>query len=101
VGAVDGPEARVLGVPGVLGEQLRGELARGLALARAGGAVEEVGVSGRVPEGGAEDGLGVGVRFELDALILGVRQAVTASRPSARLSSREERLLVCGRCAAA
>ena len=58
------PRLRVLGVGRVAGEQLGGERARGLALARAGRPVEQVGVRGAAAEGGAEDGGGVRVCLE-------------------------------------
>ena len=55
---------RVLRVGRLAGEQLGGELARRLALARAGRAVEQVGVRRAAAEGGAEDGGGVRVGLE-------------------------------------
>jgi hypothetical protein len=46
------------------GEELGGEAARGVALAGARGAVEQVRVRGPALEGGAEDGGGVRVSVE-------------------------------------
>ena len=45
-------------------EQLGGEVARGVALAGPGRAVQQVGVRGLALQGGAEDGGGVGVLIE-------------------------------------
>ena len=64
MGAGERPGARVLRVRGVAREQLGGELARGLALARAGGAVEQVCVRRAVAQGGAEHGGGMGMGLE-------------------------------------
>ena len=55
---------RVLRVRRVAREQLGGERPRGLALARAGRAVEQVGVRGAGAQGGAEDGGGVRMCLE-------------------------------------
>ena len=58
------PRLRVLGIGRVAGEQLGGERARRLALARPGRPVEQVGVGGAAAEGRAEDGGGVRVCLE-------------------------------------
>ena len=58
------PRVGVLGVRRLTREQLGGELARRLALARAGGPVEQIGVRRAVAEGGAEHGGGMRMGLE-------------------------------------
>ena len=59
-------QPRVVRVGGLAGQQLGRELARGLALAGAGGAVQQVGVRGSAlrREGRTEHGGGVRVGFQ-------------------------------------
>ena len=64
MGAGERPRVGVLGVGRVTREQLGGELARRLALARAGGPVEQVGVRRPDAQGGAEHGCGMRMGLE-------------------------------------
>ncbi len=72
--AVVGADLDVVRVLRAAREQLAGERAGDVALARARGAVEQVRVGGRILERGAEDGLGVGVVSEVQHVALDPRR---------------------------